>query len=109
MLLNRITILITAVLALLPIFLYTSFVTDKENPGLMDRINQISDDNDDVNIFEEKEQEEIQKTEDDSLNNKEEAPKTEDDWGKLLDEQENKNRFEGEDDDNENDRFKPKF
>ena len=104
-----VTILITAILALLPVFLYTSFVTDKENPGLMDRINKISDDNDDVNIFEVKEQDDSQNTDDDSLVKKEEEPKTEDDWGKLLDDQEKKNRFEGEEDDKENDRFKPKF
>lgn len=104
-----VSVVISSVLGLLPVFLYASFVTDKENPGLMDRISQISDDTDDVNIFEVKEQDDNQNTEDESLIKKEEASKTEDDLGKLLDDQEEKNRFEGEEGDKENDRFKPKF
>jgi len=109
-----VTIMLTAVLVLLPIFLYASFVADKENPKLMNRINDISE-TDDVNIFEvsgnksdeQNMKEESTSTEENELLKKEEKPKTQDDWEKLLDEQEKKNRFEdGEDD---IDRFKPKF
>lgn len=104
-----VTILMTSVLALLPVFLYTSFVADKENPVLMDRIDKISDD--DTNIFEVKEiddkktEDDNKKFEDDTLINEEE-PKTENERGEMFDEEEKKNRFESED---ENDRFKPKY
>ena len=104
-LIGLVSVVISSVLGLLPVFLYASFVADKENPVLMGRIDQITDDNEEANIFEVK-KEGDQEKEEDSLMKKEEVPKTEDDWSKLLDEQEKNNRFEGDD---EIDRFKPKY
>ncbi|MCD4793713.1 MAG: hypothetical protein K8R54_10790 [Bacteroidales bacterium] len=103
-----VSLFITSVLGLLPIFLYASFVADKENPVLMDRIDQITEENEDTNIFTVKNEEDEQKVEkeDDELIKKEEDPKTEDKWGEMFDDEEKNNRFESEDD---NDRFKPKY
>lgn len=130
------TLIISAASVLLPIFLYTSFVTEKENPTLLERITNINaNKNEETNVFEEAEDNKIIEKE-----TNEEKSKTSDDWEELLEqhkmkkensepkEQESeksekttkteenksetekpkkeKNRFEETD---ENDRFKPKY
>ncbi len=122
------SVIISAVSVFLPIFLYASFVTKKENPTLLDRITNINQNNENnSNIFEES-----KVLEQEDIKNEEQKTKNENDWEELLDkhkktidknkentekiieEESNevkkskteKNRFE---DENENDRFKPKY
>ncbi len=119
-------VIISAVSVFLPIFLYASFVTEKEKPTLLDRITNINKNNEnDSNIFEESKD-----VEEEDIKNEEQKTKNENDWEELLDKhkkttethKENpekteeskevkktdteKNRFK---DENENDRFKPKY
>jgi hypothetical protein len=77
-----IQLIISSVLGIMPIVLYTSFTDKTEKPDLMNRITQIKENEGDTNIFEVKEDNENKKT----------------------DESE-QNRFLN---DEENDRFKPK-
>ena len=101
-------------------FQYFNMLVRKEGTNLTDRISAINNNiKQDGDIFEvkkemfsdaiteQKEESQNEKKEETIAENIEEEPKTEDEWSKLLDDNEKKNRFEdGED---ENDRFKPKF
>lgn len=89
---DLIFLLISSVMTLLPVFLYSSFLTEKEDPLLMKRIKRISDDLSEVNIFE------VKESDDQNI--------TDDDESRLSDEDEQNNRFK---DDNDIDRFKPKY
>ena len=105
------SIILTSIMGLLPIFLYASLVSEKENPSLIERISQINNS--------EQENESSQEQNDDNKD---------DIWEKLINEKQKentnndinednkvetknkenkeKNRFE---DDDENNRFKPKY
>ncbi len=101
-------------------FQYFNLRVQKEGTSLTDRISAINDNiKQEGDIFEvkdetfsddikeQKEEPQNEKKEDIIPENKEEEPKIEDEWSKLLDDKEKKNRFEEGDD--ENDRFKPKY
>lgn len=108
------SLLITSVIGILPVFLYTSFVNEKENPELMDRISKINENPEEANIFDVNENAEEKQdstssveSKDENTIKKEDDQKSEDGWEKLLDDEEKKNRFDDKDD--TIDRFKPKY
>jgi len=91
------SVIVSSVVILLPVFLYASYVTQKENPTLINRISNISEKENENGIMEEA------KTDENSS--------SEDVWEKLIDknkteDKKDENRFTKDDD---NDRFKPKF
>ncbi len=108
------SVIFSAILILLSSFLYASFVSEKENPSLLERINDISSNSDNVNI-----------SQNENINN---ITVDENVWSKLIDDNKaatsspskkedvnadksentkiEKNRFEEDDDFN---RFKPKY
>jgi len=97
-------------------FQYFNLLARKEGANLSERISAINDNKEtEGDIFKVKENdnstgEEKQKENDETqkdIINEEDKIKPDDKWSKLLDNNQKKNRFE--DDDDENDRFKPKY
>ncbi|MCF6365787.1 MAG: EI24 domain-containing protein [Bacteroidales bacterium] len=94
-------------------FQYFNLLARKEGVNLSERISAINDGDSETkgNIFEVNEnnisnEQEEQNKKDEEINKEEDEPKTEDEWSKLIDNSQKKNRFE---EDDENDRFKPKY
>jgi hypothetical protein len=92
-----IELITSSIFSILSVLLYTSFSDKKEKPDLLSRINQISQSDEDLNVFEVKEN---NQNDSDSEKNKQQ------DDNNYNDDIKEKNRFTDEDDNN---RFKPKI
>jgi len=94
------SLITSAVVIFLPIFLYASFVTDKENPTLLDRISNISNTKDKAGFSEE-----IKINED--ISTKEVLTKDKDVWEKLIDDNQAKKKTEDADVENKEEKETP--